>query len=102
MALQSRFLIQAKRRKCCLIMILTTTGEAGQAHKTGINIAASLHFVAALPNTHYFEYCVEQGALRQHLTRQRFPVIEGKITVPEEPGLGVELDETVAEKYRVG
>ena len=35
------------------------------SYKTGINIAASLHFVAALPNTHYFEYCVEQGALRQ-------------------------------------
>jgi L-alanine-DL-glutamate epimerase-like enolase superfamily enzyme len=32
------------------------------SYKTGINIAASLHFVAALPNTHYFEYCVEQGA----------------------------------------
>src|SRR5213080_1151186 len=71
-------------------------------HKTGINIAASLHFVAALPNTHYFEYCVEQGALRQQLTRQRFPVIDGEIRVPEEPGLGVELDEAVVAKYRVG
>src|SRR5436309_4735903 len=43
------------------------------SYKTGVNIAASLHFVAALPNTHYFEYCVEPGALRQHLTRQTFP-----------------------------
>jgi L-rhamnonate dehydratase len=72
------------------------------SYKTGINIAASLHFVAALPNTHYFEYCVEQGALRQTLTRQRFPVIDGEIRVPEEPGLGVELDEDVVAKYRVG
>src|SRR5229473_992074 len=68
--------------------------------KTGINIAASLHFVAALPNTHYFEYCVEQGALRQTLTKQKFPVVDGDISVPEEPGLGVELDEAVVEKYR--
>src|SRR5579871_5569063 len=37
------------------------------SYKTGINIAASLHLVAALPNSHYFEYCVEQGALRQTL-----------------------------------
>jgi L-alanine-DL-glutamate epimerase-like enolase superfamily enzyme len=72
------------------------------SYKTGINIAASLHFVAALPNTHYFEYCVEQGALRQTLTRQKFPVVDGDIAVPEEPGLGVELDEKVVEKYRVG
>src|SRR5881398_3692782 len=71
------------------------------SYKTGINIAASLHFVAALPNTHYFEYCVEQGALRQTLTRQRFPVVDGEIRVPEEPGLGVELDEEVVARFRV-
>jgi L-alanine-DL-glutamate epimerase-like enolase superfamily enzyme len=72
------------------------------SYKTGINIAASLHFVAALPNTRYFEYCVEQGALRQTLTRQRFPVVDGDITVPEEPGLGIELDEKVVARHRVG
>ena len=41
-------------------------------------------------------------ALRQTLTKQRFPVIDGDITVPEEPGLGVELDEAVVERFRVG
>jgi L-alanine-DL-glutamate epimerase-like enolase superfamily enzyme len=71
------------------------------SYKTGINMAASLHFLAALPNSHYFEYCVEQGALRQTLTRQRFPVIVGDIAVPEEPGLGVDLDEAVVAKYWV-
>jgi L-alanine-DL-glutamate epimerase-like enolase superfamily enzyme len=71
------------------------------SYKTGVNIAASLHFVAALPNTRYFEYCVEQGALRQTLTKQRFPVVDGDIGVPEEPGLGVELDEKVLSRYRV-
>jgi L-rhamnonate dehydratase len=72
------------------------------SYKTGINIAASLHFVASLPNTSYFEYCVEQGALRQSLTKQRFPVIDGEISVPEEPGLGVELNEEIVARYRVG
>jgi L-alanine-DL-glutamate epimerase-like enolase superfamily enzyme len=71
------------------------------SYKTGINIAASLHFVAALPNTHYFEYCVEQGALRQGLTKQKFPVVDGEIAVPEEPGLGIELDDATVAKYRV-
>ena len=71
------------------------------SYKTGVNIAASLHFVAALPNTHYFEYCVEQGALRRHLTKQSFPVVEGDIVVPEEPGLGIELNEEIVAKYRV-
>jgi L-alanine-DL-glutamate epimerase-like enolase superfamily enzyme len=71
------------------------------SYKTGINIAASLHFVSALSNSRYFEYCVEAGALRQTLTKQRFPIIDGEIAVPEEPGLGVELDEDVVEKFRV-
>ena len=86
----------------CIFIVVTETARVGEAHKTGVNIAASLHFVAALPNTHYFEYCVEQGALRQHLTRQKFPVVGGDIAVPEEPGLGVDLDEEVVARYRVG
>src|SRR6516165_5523495 len=72
------------------------------SYKTGINIAASLHFVAALPNSHYFEYCVEQGALRQTLTKQKFPIVDGDISVPEEPGLGIDLNEDIVTKYRVG
>jgi L-alanine-DL-glutamate epimerase-like enolase superfamily enzyme len=54
-----------------------------------------------LPNTHYFEYCVEQGALRRTLTKQAFPVADGDIVVPEGPGLGVELDEEIVDRYRV-
>ena len=66
------------------------------------SIAASLHFLAALPNAALLEYCVEQSALRQSLTRQRFPVIDGYVAVPQEPGLGVELDEAVIARYRAG
>src|SRR5437660_4087563 len=72
------------------------------SYKTGVNIAASLHFVAALPNTHYFEYCVEQGDLRKHLTRQSFPVMDGTVSVSEEPGLGIQLNEAIVAKNRVG
>ncbi len=72
------------------------------SYKTGISIAALLHFLAALPNTGWLEYCVEGSALRQTLTRQRFPVIDGRVAVPQEPGLGIELDEEVVARYRVG
>src|SRR5438270_473946 len=70
--------------------------------RQGLGSGAELMAGAALPNTHYFEYCVEQGALRQSLTKQKFPVVDGEITVPEEPGLGIELDEATVGKYRVG
>src|SRR5437867_3418117 len=68
------------------------------SYKTGVNIAASLHFVAALPNSHYFEYCVEQGDLRKYLTKQQFPVIDGDISVPEAQGLGIEVNEELVAK----
>jgi L-alanine-DL-glutamate epimerase-like enolase superfamily enzyme len=71
------------------------------SYKTGINLAASLHFLASLPHTEYLEYCIEQGPLRQTLTKQRFPVADGHVSVPEEPGLGIELDEAVVARYRV-
>jgi L-alanine-DL-glutamate epimerase-like enolase superfamily enzyme len=33
---------------------------------------------------------------------QSFPVLDGDVSVPEEPGLGVELNEEIVAKYRVG
>lgn len=71
------------------------------SYKTGISIAASLHFLAALPNASLLEYCVEQSPLRQTLTRETFPVVDGWVSVPQEPGLGVTLDEEVIARYRV-
>ena len=71
------------------------------SYKTGVSVAASLHFLAALPNAEWLEYCVEESPLRQTLTRQHFPVQDGWVAVPEEPGLGVDLDEAVVEKYLV-
>jgi L-alanine-DL-glutamate epimerase-like enolase superfamily enzyme len=84
--------LTAQHRRLCV----------NHSYKTGISIAASLHFLAALPNASLLEYCVEQSALRQTLTRQTFPLVDGFVAVPQEPGLGVELDETVVAQYRVG
>ncbi|MFA6470727.1 MAG: mandelate racemase/muconate lactonizing enzyme family protein [Candidatus Latescibacterota bacterium] len=69
--------------------------------KSGINIAASLHFIAAVPNAFIFEYCVSQSPLRHDLTLQKFEVIDGMVKVPEEPGLGVDLNEKTVATYRV-
>ena len=71
------------------------------AFKTGILIAASLHFLAAVPNAFIFEYCVSQSELRRNLTKQKFEVENGMVKVPEEPGLGIELDEDTVTKYRI-
>lgn len=70
---------------------------------TYINVAAALHFLASIPNSFIMEYVAEEGTtLRDEITRQSFRAEDGWVKVPEEPGLGVELDETAIERYRWG
>jgi len=67
-----------------------------------IGSAAGLHFLASRQSAFIMEYCVEETPIRWDLTRQKMPVVDGCVEVPEGPGLGVDLDEEVIERYRVG
>ena len=62
-----------------------------------LGTVANLHLAAALPNIRYYqEYNIEPHPLRDRLFRE--PVLavrDGCLTVPQGPGLGVELDEQV-------
>jgi L-rhamnonate dehydratase len=71
------------------------------AYKTRIAIAASLHFLAATPQAFVLEYCVEDSPLTNELTNEKLPVVDGFVSVPQAPGLGVTLNEATVEKYRV-
>jgi L-rhamnonate dehydratase len=68
---------------------------------TDLNIAASLAILSAVPEANLFEYCVEDSPLRQELVRNPIRPIDGYVSVPEEPGLGVEIDPEVVERYAV-
>lgn len=69
---------------------------------TYINIAAAIHFLNSVPNSFIMEYVAEEETtLRDHLTKQGFTAKDGWVAVPEEPGLGVELNEEAIQKYRV-
>src|SRR5262245_39784501 len=69
--------------------------------KTGINLAASLHFLAAVPNAFILEYAISPSPLRDQLTQEQFPVVEGHVAVPNGPGLGITLNEETIRRYRV-
>jgi L-alanine-DL-glutamate epimerase-like enolase superfamily enzyme len=71
------------------------------AWSTGIIKAASLHLLAAMPRATFLEYCVQETALNQALTTERFPLDGGFVAVPEGPGLGIEIDHEIVERYRV-
>jgi L-alanine-DL-glutamate epimerase-like enolase superfamily enzyme len=76
------------------------------AYSTGVLLAASVHWVAAIPNGSLVEYTVEESPLATALTgtgllRDPVRAVEGWVTVPEGPGLGIELDEAMVARYRV-
>lgn len=68
---------------------------------TGILTAASLHAVANQPNTDLIEFSEQGSPLNRSLVRPAFRAVDGYVTVPETPGLGVELDEETLARYRV-
>lgn len=68
---------------------------------TGIIKAASLQVIGAMRNATFLEYCVQETALNQLLTVERFPVVDGKVALPEGPGLGIEIDDEVVQRYTV-
>jgi L-alanine-DL-glutamate epimerase-like enolase superfamily enzyme len=72
------------------------------AWKSGIIKAASLHCNAVLPDALFQEYCIADTPINTTLTKERLPIdAEGFVAVPAGPGLGVELDDEVVERYRV-
>jgi len=72
------------------------------AWKSGIIKAASLHLNAVQPDALFQEYCVAETPINTLLTRERLPIdSEGFLEVPTGPGLGIELDRDVLERYRV-
>jgi L-alanine-DL-glutamate epimerase-like enolase superfamily enzyme len=68
---------------------------------TDINTAASLHFLCAIENALVMEYCVEPSELSRALAKRPVTIKDGYAHLPAEPGLGVEPDEAIIEKYLV-
>ncbi|UCF95500.1 MAG: mandelate racemase/muconate lactonizing enzyme family protein [Desulfobacterales bacterium] len=71
-------------------------------YSTPVNLAAGLHWLASRKSAFIFEYCIEDNPIRMQLARQEIGAVDGFVTVPEEPGLGIELNEDVINRYRVG
>jgi len=68
---------------------------------TGINLAASLHWMSTCPNGDLVEYCLRPSPLMRRLVRNLPPLAGGQVPLPRGPGLGIELDEEVIREFRV-
>ena len=71
------------------------------AFKTGILIGATLQLIAAIPNADMLEYCAQETVLSKNLVKHHFKLDkDGNVTIPDLPGIGVEINEEILNKYR--
>jgi L-alanine-DL-glutamate epimerase-like enolase superfamily enzyme len=63
-------------------------------HAWGSDIltAATLHFVAFLPHETFVEFNVSRDPISRTLAARTLELVDGRVAVPDGPGLGVELD----------
>ncbi|MFO0881368.1 MAG: mandelate racemase/muconate lactonizing enzyme family protein [Gemmataceae bacterium] len=59
---------------------------------TAVGLAADLHLSAAMPVARYVEYLTPCVYLDEIITEPFYPDAEGYLTIPEKPGLGIELN----------
>ncbi len=72
------------------------------AFKSGVLVAASTHFAAAIPNGGLIEHTVSTSPIARDLVHREIGFADGQVTVPlDRPGLGVEVDVDVMERLRV-
>ncbi len=69
-------------------------GFVNHTFKTGVSIAASLHVLAAVPNTQVLEYAMTESPIRHELDA-------GWVGPSDAPGLGVTINEATLERYGV-
>jgi L-alanine-DL-glutamate epimerase-like enolase superfamily enzyme len=71
------------------------------AFKTHILMAATLQYIAALPEAWYLEFCEQDTVLRRSITTTTFEVDQdGFVEIPQKPGFGIELDMDALARYR--
>lgn len=74
---------------------------------SSIRLAATLHWQATIPDApqalnpipSLFEFDMTENRLRTDLAKVPIQAVEGYVLVPQEPGLGIEIDRTVLERY---
>lgn len=68
-------------------------------YKTALSVAACLHWLSTQQSAFLFEDCVEDSPLRHEMTLEPMAAIEGIMTVPDGPGLGVTINEEFVKKH---
>ena len=75
---------------------------ANHGFTTYINVTAALHWLNSIPNALICEFVAEEETnLRESVTRQKLRARDGYLEIPQEPGLGIEVDWDAIARYRI-
>jgi D-galactarolactone cycloisomerase len=66
---------------------------------TAVGLAADLHLSAAMPVARYVEYLTPCVYLDEIITQPFHPDPEGYLTIPDRPGLGIELNREALKRF---
>ena len=69
-------------------------------YSSGVGLAATLHLMAAVPETQLLEFDPTGTAIYDELFIEALECKNGSVRAPSGPGLGVRLSDAVVEKYR--
>jgi D-galactarolactone cycloisomerase len=67
---------------------------------SGVGLAATLHLMAAMPDTQLLELDSTGTAIYEELFTEPLLMKDGRVRVPTTPGLGVRLTEEIVAKYK--
>jgi L-alanine-DL-glutamate epimerase-like enolase superfamily enzyme len=71
--------------------------------KTGISVAAAAHLATVTPHMPFFEFlppALCESRLRKELVVDEVTLHDGRVSIPERPGLGVELNRDALELFK--
>ena len=75
---------------------------APHAFSSALLLVASMHLLASIPNGLMLEFDQNPHALREELLKEPIKADQdGCVTLPDRPGLGIELDPAAIERYRI-
>jgi L-alanine-DL-glutamate epimerase-like enolase superfamily enzyme len=80
-------------RQICLAALRHGVVPSPHNFSSGVGLAATLHLMAALPETEWLEFDPTGTAIYEELFVEPLVVKDGRVRVPDTPGLGVRLTE---------
>jgi len=87
--------------KICTLAEAFNTVCSPHCYTTGVGLAATMHVMAASPAAQWLEFDPTEFPLYEALFTSSLTITDGYVSLPTAPGLGVELEEAVIQKYRI-